>query len=41
MCNYIAMLVKTPASNDFLHETRLCDITELAVTVDNSKIINV
>jgi len=42
MCNYIAMLLRTLTSNYCLHETRLifclCDVTELAVTVDNDKI---
>jgi hypothetical protein len=41
MCNYIAMLLGTVTSYYCLHETRLifclCDITELAVTVDNVK----
>jgi hypothetical protein len=42
MCNDIAMLLRTPTSNYCLHETRLifclCDVTELAVTLDNDKI---
>jgi hypothetical protein len=42
MCNYIAVLLGTLTSNYCLHETRLifclCDVTELAVTVDNGKI---